>query len=274
MLKYILALAIAAPAYAQQPSLIGGTPAPAADWPASVYASMGNASCSATVIGERVLLIASHCVGNGGTARFTVLSNQYSAVCSHTAGYPNNSTYDWALCLIDRKVEGVPYENLATDGDGLSVGTVLRLTGYGCIRRGGGGGNDGVFRIGTAPVIDLPSGSDADITTRGSAALCYGDSGGAAYLEKSDGTRVIVAVNSRGNISTTSYLPDVRHPQFKAKIASWKVSSGQKICGIDADAVGCRDAVDVPPEPETCDDELSAFDETYSLLKACLNVLD
>jgi hypothetical protein len=161
------------------PTLIGGTPAPAADWPASVYAAMGGSRCSATVIGERVLLIASHCVRDGGTATFSVLSNQYQAVCSHTAGYPRNSTYDWALCLVDRRVAGVEYENVATEQGDIRVGTTLRLTGYGCIRSGGGGGNDGVFRIGTAPVTRLPSGSDADIVTRGQAALCYGDSGGA-----------------------------------------------------------------------------------------------
>jgi hypothetical protein len=262
--------------YRPDPTLIGGTPAPAAEWPASVYARMGNAACSATVIGERVLLIASHCVDNGAAATFSVLSNQYRATCSHTDGYPRNSTYDWTLCLIDRKVTGIEYESLAQTGDGIRVGTALRLTGYGCIRSGGGGGNDGVFRIGTAPVVALPSGTDADITTRGQVALCYGDSGGAVYLEAPDGSRKIVGVNSRGNISTTSYLPAVYHSQFKAKIAAWKVQTGQKICGIDADAPSCRDAVEPEPEPEPngCADELHAVDEAFSLLKACLQSID
>jgi hypothetical protein len=273
MRNLILVSFLVASAAKAGPVLIGGTPAPAADWPASVYARMGNAACSATVIGERTLLIASHCVSNGGTATFSVLSNQYRATCSHTPGYPSNSTYDWSLCLVDRPVTGIEYERLATSGDNLSTGTVLRLTGYGCIRSGGGGGNDGVFRIGTAPIVDLPSGSDADIVTRGQAALCYGDSGGAVYLEK-DGVREIVGVNSRGNISTTSYLPAVYHSQFKAKIASWKVQSGQKICGIDTDAVRCRGGVPPDPEPSGCADELDDADQAFTALKVCLNAVD
>lgn len=262
--------ALAAPK--KKPLLIGGVPAAPADWPASVYASMGNARCSATVIGERTLLIASHCVANGGTAAFAVGANQYKATCSHTPGYPANATYDWTLCLVDRKVEGIKYEKLATDSAGVGVGTTLRLTGYGCTQPGGSGGNDGIFRIGTAPVIRMPSGTNADIVTRGTAALCYGDSGGSVYLEKGP-DRVVVGVNSRGDISTTSYLSDVRHSQFKAKIASWKAGNGQKICGIDADAQGCRGA-SAPDPKEGCFDELAAVDQYFSQLSACMKALD
>lgn len=259
-----------------EPSLIGGTPAPAGDWPASVYASMGNARCSATVIGERTLLIANHCVGNGAQASFSVGANQYRATCSWTPGYPANETYDWALCLIDRKVEGIKYERLATDAVTIGVGTQLRMTGYGCTSPSGQGGNDGVFRIGTAPVIRLPSGTNADIVTRGTGALCFGDSGGAAYFEKGS-DRFVVGVNSRGDISTTSYLPDVRNTQFKAKIASWKAGNGQKICGVDADAVSCRGTPDpqpVPPPKDGCLDELAAVDQYFSMLSACLKAID
>jgi hypothetical protein len=254
--------------------LIGGKAADAKDWPASAYCRMGNSACSCTVVGERTLLIASHCVSNGGTATFSVLSNQYRATCSHTAGYPSNSTYDWTLCLVDRKVTGIEYEHVAKDGEDVAVGTQLRLTGYGCIRSGGGGGNDGVFRIGTAPVISLPSGSNADIVTRGSAALCYGDSGGAVYREYEDGYREIVGVNSRGNISTTSYLPAVYHNQFKAKLASWQAANGQKICGLDADALGCRGGSEPKPEPDGCADELKTVDDAWTTFKGCLASID
>lgn len=289
-MRFLVALLlVAAPAVAQTtteyreavgPTLIGGVPANPADWPASVYARMGGAACSATVVGERVLLIASHCVSNGGTARFQVGANAYSAVCSHAPGYPSNSTYDWTLCLVDRPVTGAPYEWLAEDGSDLAVGQGLRLTGYGCVRSGGGGGNDGVFRIGKAPIISLPStgGTNADIVSRGTSALCYGDSGGAAYHEDADGSRYIVGVNSRGNISTTSYLSAVYHSRFRTFMQTWSTAKGVKICGFHVDAVGCRVQGSEPdPDPDTCMDELDAYEESLGLaavkfetLKECL----
>jgi len=258
-------------------TLIGGVPANPSDWPASVYARMGSVACSATVVGERSLLIASHCVGNGGAASFSVGGNAYNSVCTHAPGYPANSTYDWALCLTSRPVTGIKFESVALANPGVSLGRTLRLTGYGCIRSGGGGGNDGVFRIGTAPVIIIPrSGANADIVTRGSAALCFGDSGGAAYLEKEDGSRVIVGVNSRGDISTTSYLPALYHRQFVAFAKSWTTAKAVKICGMHADAPSCRGDDDAPP-PSDCKGELADHETalgaavaTLKTLKACV----
>lgn len=144
-----------------EPALIGGVPAEPKDWPASVYASAGGSRCSATVIGERSVIIAAHCVGNGGSITFTAGSNAYQAKCSHHPSYRQNSTADWALCFTTRPVTGVPFENLGVSAK-LAVGEELRLTGYGCIRPGGGGGNDGIFRIGKSAIRSLPSGSNYD----------------------------------------------------------------------------------------------------------------
>jgi hypothetical protein len=239
------------------PTLIGGTPAPAADWPASVYAHMGNAACSATVVGERALLIASHCVSDGGSASFSVGANQYRATCSHAPGYDGargNSTYDWTLCLVDRKVDGIVYESVSTDLAEVKLAMQLRLTGYGCIRAGGGGGNDGTFRIGKSAVTVVPTktGNSADIVTVGAAALCYGDSGGAAYVERDDGSRAVVGVNSRGDIARTSYLPSLAHQVFVTFANAWQTRTGQKICGVSDVAVGCRNGM--PEDPDDDDD--------------------
>jgi hypothetical protein len=234
------------PALSFEPELIGGQAADPKEWPASAYCSMSGSRCSCTVVGERTLLIASHCVSNGGTASFSLGPNKYATKCTHGPGYPRNSTADWTLCLIDKKVEGVQYEKLLADGALLKDGDKVRLTGYGCVRKGGGGGNDGTFRVGYANVTDLPSGSNHDTVTKGGAALCFGDSGGAAYVEV--GTqRFIFGVNSRGDISTTSYLSSVYVDAFKAFAESWASKNSQRLCGFHADALGCRGGVAPAP---------------------------
>lgn len=236
-------------------TLIGGTPADPKEWPASVYASMSGASCSATVVGERVLIIAAHCVGNGKTASFSVGGNRYASTCEHHPDYRRNSTADWALCLIDKVVPGVPYEVLNTNPNLVKVGDKVKLTGYGCVRAGGGGGNDGTFRIGDATVIRLPrtSAKDYDYVTKGGAALCYGDSGGTDYfcLDDSCLKRVGISNNSRGNIRDTSYVPSYSTDSFQGFARGWADRKGQKICGLHEEAKGCRGS-SAPTLPVEC----------------------
>lgn len=93
--------------------------------------------------------------------------------------------------------------------------------------------------MGTAKIEALPSGSSNDITAKSGAALCYGDSGGPAFFGKLN-SRKVVAVNSRGDISTTSYLVSVSTDAAKQFIQSWSQTNNQKICGVDSSAQGCR----------------------------------
>lgn len=224
----------------RQQTLINGVPADPKDWPASVYASAGNSRCSATVVGERSLLIAAHCVSDGRSVSFSAGSNQYSATCSHHPSYRGNSTADWAMCLIDRPVTGIPFENIGVTAK-LAVGQTVRLTGYGCIRPGGGGGNDGIFRTANSTVRSIPSGTNYDTVTRGGGALCFGDSGGAAYAESTDGSRVIFGVNSRGDIQVESYLSSTYVATFVDWLNDWAARNGNvRVCGMHKDAVGCR----------------------------------
>lgn len=231
-----------------KPTLIGGTVANPADWPASVYASLSGSRCSATVVGPRVLAIAAHC--SSGKVSFSVGPNNYTGTCSNAREYSSNSTADYSLCLLDREVVGVPYESLNQDASRLRVGNELLLTGYGCIRRGGGGGNDGNYRIGRSQITRLPSGSSNDIVTVGSAALCFGDSGGPAFLTSPSGERWVVSVNSRGDIRSTSYLSSWSSNTGKAFIERWYAKFGQPICGVHSSATGCRNSSGFNPPAE------------------------
>jgi hypothetical protein len=232
----------------EKPTLIGGTIAKPSDWPASVYASLSGSRCSATVVGPRVLAIAAHC--SSGKVSFSVGPNNYKGSCSNAREYSSNSTADYSLCLLDREVVGIPYESLNQDASRLKTGAELLLTGYGCIRKGGGGGNDGNYRIGRSRITRLPSGSSNDIVTVGTAALCFGDSGGPAFLIGSNGERWVASVNSRGDIRSTSYLSSWSSSTAKAFIERWYTKFGQPICGVHPGASGCRSGGDSIPLSE------------------------
>lgn len=228
-------------------TLINGRPAKPEDWPASVYPSAGNSRCSSTIIGDRVLISAGHCMGNGSTVRFSVGPNQYTARCTHHPEYRGNSTADWALCLIDKPVVGIKYDKIIAGTVPVKVGDKVLASGYGCTQPGGGGGNDGIFRIGETTVTQLPSGRSYDIVTRSGGALCFGDSGGALWLIKENGDRFQIGVNSRGDIATTSYLSALGVKTFETFILDWAKANGVKVCGVHPDAQNCR--MTEPPGP-------------------------
>lgn len=223
----------------QSPMLIGGIAADSSEWPASVYANVKDGACSATLVGDRVLFMASHCVSDGQNVKFTAHANAYTARCAHHPEYRKNDSADWSLCLVDRPVTGVPFESFGPDIQ-IAIDSTLLLSGYGCVKPGGGGGNDGIFRIGNATVKGLPYGKTYDIVTKGGSALCFGDSGGAVFSMGAK-ARYIVGVNSRGDIATMSYLPAIGSQSFLTWANTWaKSSNNVRICGLHSDALGCR----------------------------------
>lgn len=244
------------------PSLIGGQPATPEDFPGVFYTRQGNSRCTGTVIGPRVVATAAHCVSNGGSLSLTYKDVVYSGRCTHASQYSGNSTADWALCLLNDAIPDAIAETINTDGSRLSRGNDLMLMGFGCIYAGGSGGNDGVLRVGSAPITSLPSGTNYDIVTSGSSALCYGDSGGPSFFVDSEtGLRYQTAINSRGNIRTTSYLSSLHVSTAVNFYSSWANTNGVKICGLHDDATGC---LQTPISlPEECSD-ISVDIETLS----------
>jgi hypothetical protein len=221
--------------------LIGGRPANPAHWPASVYISSGGSRCSATVVGKWVVLTAAHCVNDGGRIQFNLGPNRFSGSCKHHPNYKRNKTADFALCKMSKPMMGLPYESIATKQP-YAIGDTLLLTGYGCTRGGGGGGNDGIFRIGEAKVTRAPKGGNYDTVLEKGAALCFGDSGGAGFVIKGD-KRLVFGVNSRGDIATTSFLSSTWFGD--SWMGDWANNNKVKICGLHPDASGCRNSIDI-----------------------------
>jgi Trypsin len=253
------------------PTLIGGTVADPADWPASPW--VGN--CSSTLIGERTLMTAAHCVSNGGSKSFTIGSTRYTGSCTHHPSYRGNATADWALCYLSQAVAGVKFESIATSAEAsCDRGDMFLWTGYGCQRWGGG--IDGRFRVGQVAATNCPSGTNYDTITRGSVALCSGDSGGGGYVLLAGGVRKVVGVNSRSNTTDTSYVSSVYTTSFRQWAETWGDGKSTKICGIHADTTNCR-SDNTPPPDDDCGRELatvmttlSAHETATNALKACL----
>ncbi len=227
--------------------LINGTVVDQAKFPASVniFTPSGGA-CTATVVGKKVVITASHCTDHRESISFKAGGNSYTATCSRSTLYRRGTDHDIALCNVDREVTGIPYESINMDDSLVQRGTDVLLTGFGCIYPGGSGGNDGKYRIGDSLVTQLPNPgiNNYDFVThdgRNGGALCFGDSGGPAFHTKPDGSRVVISVNSKGNIRDTSYLTSTSTQASKTFIDLWQEAYNLEICGVDAGAENCRD---------------------------------
>jgi hypothetical protein len=224
--------------------LIGGEVVQPADYPASFYTTQDKARCTSTMIGPRVLLTAAHCVADGGKITLSKAGASFGGRCEHAPGYASDATADWALCKLEKSVPAVLFETVNQSAALPKKGAKVLLAGFGCTKVGGGGGNDGFYRIGEATVIAEPTATSNDIVAKGDAALCFGDSGGAAFVVATDakqkGRRVLVSVNSRGNIQDTSYLSATSTRAGRAFFADWLARNQAEACGVNLNGTVCR----------------------------------
>ena len=225
--------------------IIGGQPATPGDWPATLRFDTPDGMCTSTVVGPRVVLTAAHCVDNGATGDVVLGTQPTSVTCDHHPGYDEDYRLDIALCLAvsDITLPGNPanrrFETLNIDSlapavaDPADPDDTVTLIGFGC-RRVGGGGPSGVLYQGQSRVRTAAD-DDAYVETRGGAAVCFGDSGGGAFLrERGSGPRRLFGINSRGDIRTRSLLTAVAYPLVDRFVRDWKATKQVQICGIDA----------------------------------------
>lgn len=249
--------------------LINGQEAKDGDFPEVVYLSFGNSRCSGTIVGPEVLVTAAHCGSNGSTASFQVKQTQYNAKCTRAPLYPIKD-HDVMLCKINKKID-VKYAHV---GKSVSRGTEVSLAGYGCIREGGGGGNDGILRWGPSKVVGW-SFFDMVLKMKNGSALCFGDSGGPAFLRIANPkaeTHYLVGVNSKGNIKDTSYDARLDIKDSVGFMENWSRKNSVNICGLDG--YECKDDDDQTPGDDDCNKQLVNVKTMQNALKSSIDALE
>ncbi|PBC04260.1 S1 family peptidase [Mesorhizobium sp. WSM3860] len=243
---------------AQQDSFVFATPDQATDgsievigaksakpeiWPATLIFKSAIGGCTATVVGPQAVLTAAHCIEDGASGQIKIHSQPIKAQCKRHPGYKNtNTTHDFALCNTDAPISGVAFEAVNTSIAFPKVAMPITILGYGCTTPGGFDRNFGMLFSGTATVTRLPRNDDLYTITHGGAAVCFGDSGGAAYVydDAIQRHRLIVGVNSKGDISEVSYISSTDTEAFVSWAIDWSKQTKAFICGIHTEATGCR----------------------------------
>ncbi len=216
---------------------------------------MGGASCTGTLVGPRVVLTAAHCIDDKETATFKTAGKEYSGVGVQSERYPEQ---DHDLSLVILPAPGVVLEKYASIGGRATRGKDIELFGYGCTQEGGGGGNDGKLRTGLSKIIGY-SGYDMVSRKDGGTALCFGDSGGPAFIGDN-----LIGVNSKGNIRDTNYNTRLDLRVSKDWIKKAANNAGVEVCGVTK---SCTTKGDPDPSCQTIYHESL---EKMKALKVCM----
>jgi len=228
------------------PQIIGGNKLRYEDWPATrrFRKPNSNYSCTATIVGSRVLITAAHCLANVSHAK---VENGDTYTVVECENHPNYKPYsaDIALCAIaeitDQDFHAIGgFENINLSPL-VTKDTQLFLQGFGC-RENMNDKSAGQLYGGLSLINKLPSRDTDDYVTLGGVRICQGDSGGAAFLltdtTDPNGKRFIIGVNSTddgGNRSNISSLPN--HTDW---IEMWGPQHRADICGVQPLAKHCR----------------------------------
>jgi trypsin len=264
--------------FGASPKILGGQTATPSDWPATlVFTTDSGDYCTATVIGERILVTAAHCIVDNSVGQVTWNNDHVKVNCEHHKDYddspiasnplpchlrafPNEflaCTADIALCIVaDDNKKFTPsvgrYERIRTASPAAVAGTKITLLGYGCVAAGVK--TNGILSFGPAkithmsqpdPSADLDKTLGKFILTEG-VGVCNGDSGGAGYSSTDKQTREIVGINARGNLTKGSNLVNVVDSriaqfftEFFADRKNYKEKDKTPICGLDPEAMNC-----------------------------------
>ncbi|WP_250455329.1 S1 family peptidase [Caballeronia sp. ATUFL_M2_KS44] len=262
-----------------KPLIVNGNTADPNEYPASFQAGDSvDDMCTWFLINSQTLVGAAHCVKSADRT-VTIVANgaRYSGKCATPLDYledasisypdacrqsiydPNDQSQDWALCLLAKPYD-VPrsptipisgFEVLNADPKRLVENQRIEISGFGCTDPKGAVTDK--YQIGTSVIAVLPPRAHIpNVTGRTSnaievrqapALLCNGDSGGPAFLLPStdQAIRVVIGTNLKTALdSGQSFLASTSTNDALKYFRCWADGHKQRLCGLHADAKGCR----------------------------------
>jgi len=228
-LFFLAAGGIGSPSYA----IIGGTPVNTGEFAATLILTSPAGSCSATLIGPRVLITSASCVADAVQMR--VSNGETSIRCDRHPDYQPMLTADVALCLLDQEIAGVPSERIPSGPMNLAKIERVILVGFGCTKRDGVDRQLGQLTAGEARLTKTAS--EKGLLSATGASVCFGDGGGGVYAGDVSKWQLL-AINSAGDLKGRSALWPIATAEFIAWATTWSAQRNAKICGLDESA--CR----------------------------------
>lgn len=236
-----------------QTQILNGTKQDAANWPATLkfFHSIHSISfsCTATIIGERVVITAAHCVDENARARVDLATGGANLTCNQHPYYDEETLgADVALCLADAIIplpSTARAEQLNLNLTTVRLESKVFLLGFGC-RVDNDSTTSGVLYGGSATVKEMAANDRDHFKTDGGARICPGDSGGAAYnltdLSAITGRREIVGINSGYYVGNPirSLNTSLALPLIANFMRDWADNHNVRICGMHQDAAKCR----------------------------------
>ena len=234
--------------------IFGGVDVPDGDWPEVVAIEIGDFVCTGTVVTDRLVLTAAHCLVEGvhpSVIRVSFGSNMYSSpVRTFATDYGvhpefcadcEEDIYDYAWILLRERVTGISFPRVMGIQDewdeSMYPGAEVTLVGYGL---------DEVNRLGIkrAVTTSIEAFSDSSIEFRAGGEgkdSCQGDSGGPAYVRLPNNEYVLAGVLSRGYDCGEGGFYGVPYP-----VLCWI----EEESGVDLrrDGCGACDCLEMDPE--------------------------
>lgn len=215
----MVTLAIAVVSQAAAP-VINGQTVSASDYPSVVVTRTNGSMCSGIVIGPHVVATAAHCVMSDGQDGIVEVGGQsYLVKFTRSPLYPNID-HDIALG-ISKEAFAVKPAFIAHKFD---IGMKATIVGNGC-DKAGGTGTPG-FSAGEAEITQVNA---LEFITTG-AALCFGDSGAAAFVAD----RVTAGLGSKGNLADMSFFTRFDTAETESFLKGMIDTHNLEICGYNS----------------------------------------